>query len=1112
MKKYFYILLFVCFSVVALGSNNPRKFYADGIFTIKDGLSNSRVTCLMQDSKGFLWIGTHDGLNRFDGYEFKIFRHWPFDSTSISNNLINGITEDKDGNIWVATAYGLSRYNRKKGEFTRYLHNPADPSSIRDNFVYSVYYDKKGVIWAKTLETLEKIDIETNAITHYKHYSDPFTYVYGRNFQAIYKDSKNTLWIGTKDGLVFFDEELEIFNRYYHQEQNRRSISNNRIKDVCEDKDGNIWIATANGLNKFNRQTENFSRFFHHEYYANSLANNHCNVVYPDNSGMIWVGSAGGLNKIDPAKDELTAYKMYDVNDIQKNIHVSAIVEDESNILWIGTLRGLIKYDKKGKKFNLYASYKGNVKFSSDIITAIYADNDVIWLGTWGGGVNMFNRKIGRVINYSEDNDYPGYRISNNNVHAIFKDSRHRIWIGTNNGVDIFNRMQMCFYSFADAYAAVSADVFKNNKVFDIIEDNNDNIWFTTNRGLFKFSYKTNSFDQYYEIYDKGQVLQLNRIHTAVPNGQNKIWLGTDNGLILYDYINRQYTHYTLQKNKSEGLSSNTIYSLLDKDSVLWIGTSYGLNRLNKNNKQFTTFNENYGLPNNIIYAIEEDDKDNLWMSTNKGIIQFNPATEEHRIYDVYDGLQGYEFSLGASCKSNNNELFFGGTAGFNSFFPDSIKHNEHIPNIVITAFDLLGEKEKTEIYPGKKGKIVVPPFCKIFTVEFAALDYSSPGENHYSYSMTKEGHKENWINIGTKHSATFSNLSPGHYVFKVIGSNNDLAWNVKGTALNIHIKAPFYKTNIAYYTYGLVLVILIMIIIRVRTKNLRQSNRVLREKEEAAKKIAEQREKLALINKDITDSINYAKRIQEAMLPSLKTFKKILPDSFVLYKPKSIVSGDFYWVNSKNDKILVATADCTGHGVPGAFMSLIGIELFRRNADILGVEKPANILNELNNDFANIFNDIENTTLRDGMDVALCSIDIKKKQLEFAGAFNPLYIIRDEKIIEIKGNRFSVGLSGLEEDKNKIFFNNHVVDLKKDDIIYMFTDGYVDQFGGPREKKYKKRRFRHLLLNIYNHPIEKQREILEKNIDDWRGPHEQIDDILIIGIKPNVDKPQPKI
>ncbi len=1104
MKTYFYILVLVCISLVAKGNDDTKIFNANEIFTIEDGLSNSRVTCLLQDSKGYLWIGTYDGLNRYDGYNFKIYRHQPFDSLSISNNHITSITEDDKGNIWVSTAYGLNFYNRTKGEFKRFIHDPSNPASIRDNYVYAVYFDPKGYIWAKTFETLERMDIRSYNIKHYEHYNDPFSYIYGRGYQDIYKDAEGKLWVGTKDGLAYFNEDLEIFNRYAHEPSNTYSLSNNKIKDIAEDKNGDLWIATAQGLNKFDRKRDDFKRFFYKKYVANSLSSNHCNVVYPDKEGIVWVGTQGGLNRINPDNNEIKSFNSISCkNDEFKNLRITSIIEDESKILWIGSFRGLIKYDKKGKKFKLYRSSERGYNFSSDVISSVFAEEDIVWLGTWGGGLNMFNRKISRVLTYTENNDYSGYRISNNNVHDIFKDSRNRMWIGTSNGVDIFNRMQMQFYSFSGSYASVPADAFRNNRVFKITEDDNDNVWFATNRGLHRFSYKTNSFDSYYEIYDNGEVLRLSTIYTIVSDKKTKIWIGTDKGLILFDYLNKNFKQYTFKKVKGEGLSSNMVYALYNKDSVLWIGTSYGLNMLDKHTGQFITFNQTYGLPNNLIYAIEEDHNNNLWLSSNKGIIQFNTKEKTYRIYDIYDGLQGYEFTLGASCKNEKGELFFAGTAGFNAFYPDSIKQNNHVPNIVLTSFDLLSGEEKGKIEIDSKEKVVVPPSSKIFTIEFSALDFSSPNENHYTYSMTKEGQKEEWINIETRHTATFSNLSPGHYVFRVRGSNNDLLWNNKGEELKINIKAPFYKTPLALYSYGVILVILIVIIIRIRTKTLRSSNRVLREKEEASIKIAQQREELAIKNKDITDSINYAKRIQEAMIPSMKTFNQALPQSFILYKPKSIVSGDFYWINKRNDKILVATADCTGHGVPGAFMSLIGIELFRRNAKILGVEKPANILNELNKDFANIFNDIESITLRDGMDVALCLIDKKNKTIEFAGAFNPLYIIRDGKIIEVKGDRFSVGLSGLEDEQDNIIFHNHVVELKKDDIIYMFTDGYVDQFGGPKEKKYKKRRFRHLLLNIHNLPMDKQRQVLEESIDEWRGDLEQIDDILVIGIKP---------
>jgi serine phosphatase RsbU (regulator of sigma subunit) len=276
-----------------------------------------------------------------------------------------------------------------------------------------------------------------------------------------------------------------------------------------------------------------------------------------------------------------------------------------------------------------------------------------------------------------------------------------------------------------------------------------------------------------------------------------------------------------------------------------------------------------------------------------------------------------------------------------------------------------------------------------------------------------------------------------------------------------------------------------------------------LKEKEAAAKLVEKHREELMVKNKNITDSINYAKRIQLALLPSQEMFMKILPDSFILYKPKDIVSGDFYWITEEKDKIFVAAVDCTGHGVPGAFVSIIGFELFRKITSEEGIKNPSEILDLLNMHFAQIFSDGEHIYLQDGMDLSLCILDRKSKLLEYAGAFNPLYLIRHETIIEVKANRLSVGAGAytFSEDHE---FKSHQIKLQKDDVIYLFSDGYSDQFGGPEGKKFKYRRFRHLLLTIHKIPMDKQKAILEASIEEWRGNYEQIDDIMVIGIKPD--------
>lgn len=366
---------------------------------------------------------------------------------------------------------------------------------------------------------------------------------------------------------------------------------------------------------------------------------------------------------------------------------------------------------------------------------------------------------------------------------------------------------------------------------------------------------------------------------------------------------------------------------------------------------------------------------------------------------------------------------------------------------------------------------------------------------------LIREGEEEEWINLGKTHQATFSNLRSGNYIFKVKGSNSDNVWNETGKTLYITVKAHFWKTRAANITYLVTFLLFVFYVYMYRTRSLRRMNREYKEREIINAQIARQKDELSIKNKNITDSINYAKRIQEAMMPSRNIFNKLLPESFVLYKPKDIVSGDFYWINENNGKIFVAAVDCTGHGVPGAFMSIIGFELFRKITNIQGIEEPGEIMNMLNKSFGDIFRDVENFSLKDGMDIAFCVIDKKKSIVEYAGAFNPLYIVRDDKISEVKGDRFSVGID--EELIHNQTFTNHMVGLEKEDVLYLFTDGYADQFGGQDGKKFKYRRFRHLLLNIHKLPMEEQRELLDKTIEDWRGEFEQIDDILVIGIKP---------
>ncbi|HKL08010.1 MAG TPA: two-component regulator propeller domain-containing protein [Bacteroidales bacterium] len=1100
MKLFKYILLSIFIGILPL-------FFSGSIygqllnvkhFTIEDGMSQTSVQCLMQDRKGFLWIGTQDGLNKYDGYTFTRFKHDPTDTTTISNNYIHCIYEDSDDNIWVGTNYGLNKFDAEKQTFFRYLNNDSSQNTIPEDEVYSIYQDNSGFIWIKTERFLSRLNPKTEKFRHYEHFNDIFNFISVNAKFSIFEDHKNQLWVGTKDGLNYFDRDLEIFKRYNHDPDNIKSISNNRVKVIFEDSRDNLWIGTKNGLNRFNWENESFTRFFNSRKGEN--LNNNINDIYEDSDKNLWIATEDGLNKFDRKTEQFITYNEFKFeNNIVLTTSVTSILEDKTGILWVGTLQGLIKIEKRRKKFNLYAkNNKGEFLFSNNYISSIYTENDsILWVGTWGTGLHTFNRNTNKVTRFFTGNS----SLKNDYVHKIFKSNDGDYWLGTQDGISFFDKEENVFSTFENNNIS---QILNKNRIYDIIESDSGNFWIGTKYGLHNI--KNDSIVKSYIANDDDEPsISSNLVYDLLLDSKNNLWIATDHGLNKLDLISGNIEKYFKSNAYCEDcLSSNEILCLYE-DTInhdLWLGTVNGLNKMNLQTKRFVVYTEKDGLPNNLIYSILADDDRNLWMSTNRGLSMFNPEDESFSNFNVADGVQDSEFNLGAYFKSSSGEIFFGGIAGLNSFYPDSIQINENVPKIAITSIELLANDRLKRVSVGENNFIRIPYRNNLITIEFAALDFTNPAKNSYAYKM--KGIEEEWINLGNRRYATFSNLPPGKYTFRVKGANSDYVWNEKGALLEIEVLTPFWRTKLAFAFYILLILFMIFWIIQYRTKTLRRSNQELKEKELIAKQVAKQKEELTIKNKSITDSIVYAKRIQEALMPSLKFFKSLLPSTFILYKPKDIVSGDFYWVNIKNDKIFIAVVDCTGHGVPGAFMSIIGFELLRKITDDQGIDEADKILEELNRGVSVTFGkESENVRLKDGMDIALCVIDKKNALLEFAGAFRPLYFIRDNKIEEIRGNRFSVGLL---EDGTDDHINKTIIKLKKDDIFYLFSDGYADQFGGPDGKKYKYRRFRHLLLTIHKLPLEQQLAYLDKSFEDWRGNQEQVDDVLIVGVKPALE------
>ncbi len=1098
---YFFLLALLCIyqSQVTFSSTSSKAVRVE-LFSIEDGLSQTAVSCLHLDSYGFIWVGTQDGLNRYDGYGFTSYRNHPLDSTTLANNYINTIREDKQGNLWIGTWSGLSYFDRRKERFKNYYHKPNDETSLSDNRIFSIYQDSYGIIWVKTVASLDRYDPNTDSFIRYPHYSDVFTYSSENNDFVVFEDRNSRLWVGTKEGLMIFDRQLGLFKRYSNIPNKENSLSNNRVKDVYEDKTGNIWVATSYGLNLYRPNSDDFKRLVHNPNDYSSLPNNIVNLIFEDTWGNLWVGTDAGLFKLNPSDLRFETYGLFAKGNELVTPTITSIVEDSSNILWIGTISGLIKWDRKAQKFKLFSKFNdGSNMFSGNSIASLYEDKQgLIWVGTWGTGLHILDKEQNKVIKYYEASS--NRRIVNDYVHAIHETRGGEVLIGTRNGVQYFDGTKGVFIDFFNRYGIDASPVFNDNRVFDIAEERDGNLWFATRIGLHRFNGE--KLTSFYFNPNNSNSISSNEVHTLAIDGDSLLWVGTFDGLNRIRLSDLRITRYKKESVFKKGnLISNDIISLsVCSRGKIWIGTSSGLHCYSHLTNDFALFTETEGIPNNLIYSILEDNRGNIWMSTNWGLAMLNPETKSIVSYGISDGLQSYEFNVGASFKSVKGELFFGGISGFNTFFPDSISMNTNIPRVIITSFDVIGPQGRISIPVHNQEYIEIDDSFSLINIEFAALDFTRPEKNQYRYKM--EGLDSDWIDLGYKRSATFSWLREGTYVFKVKGSNSDGVWNEQGAVLKIVVKTVFWKTRTAQFLYIVLVVLSLVLFLRTRTRMLRKTSRLLRERELSMKEIELQKEELLLKNKSITDSINYAKRIQEALIPSEEQFLRILPDSFILYMPKDIVSGDFYWINETHNKIFVAAVDCTGHGVPGAFMSIIGVELLRNTTNIMGLNDAAEILNRLDRGVFETFTkgtEVSFMSVKDGMDVSFCVIDKENNTLQFAGAFSNLYLIRDSKIIELKGDRYTVGV-GAEPDRP--VFNSHFIQIEPDDMVYIFTDGYIDQFGGPEGKKYKFRRFRQLLLTIHQLPLDEQKEQLKRSISEWRGSHEQVDDILIIGIR----------
>ena len=1080
-------------------------------YGVEDGLSQSEGNCIFQDSRGLIWIGTQAGLNRFDGREFISYDKNPLDSNSISSGWVYSIAEDSKGNLWIGTKNGLNKFNPTTEKFQHYFTSEKDIQELGNNTVFGVLVDDKDNVWFKTAYALTKFTPSKN---HYIHYSNTdnldFLGKIKDEFTLPLIKTQTGIWTGSSSGLEFFSYEHDQIQSFNKIKNDTQHLLSSYTMSLAIDQSGHIYVGTENGIayllpyyktlrksvtNKINHVLDSLGS----KVVTGILINT------KNNKNTLIISSYGGIIAYDLITKHYKVFTQDKTN--PKSItynRVKNIFKDQSGNLWFGLNgKGINKYSPKGIKFKTYSN-AGNsgVQITDNMIASIYAENNKIWIGTWTGGLNIINRNTNKVkvINTFGENYQ---RICDNHVHAIHKRKNGNIWIGTKKGITIYSKSSDSYFDFKKYFGVQLPPSLLNSRINIFVENENEML-IGSNTGLFFFNFSTKKFST---PISKTKIKTILAAVYDILIDTKGYWIATFDGLAFVNNeheitkVYRTSPHLTKAKNgEYKTLNSSGVFDIVkDRFGYLWLATESGLDKFNPKEETFSYYTkEQNGLPDNTIYELLLDTKNNLWFSSNRGIAKINTETDSIKTYTNSDGLQGLEFNNGASFIDKKGEFYFGGSNGFNVFYPDSIKENTTKPITTLLKYSIINAKGDFTHSLFGVDEVNMSYNDNTIKVYFAALEFTNPSKNNFKYKL--EPQDEHWFSLEEQNYVSFHSLKPGNYTLKVMGSNNDLVWGNEAD-LKINVSPPIYANIWAYLLYILIIGLVIYKIWSNNKNKQKKASEEIRNKQLLNLKLEQQKEELDIQNTSMTDSINYAKHIQEAMLPSEYLFNKLLPDSFILYMTKDIVSGDFYWIAQRGTKTFIAAVDCTGHGVPGAFMSIIGFDLLKNIVKERGIEDPAEILNQLNYGVSDTFrkNNTDEHKVRDGMDMALCVIDHSKHTIEFSGAMNPFCMIRDGSVSIIKGNRFSIG-SFNDDESNR--FETHIIPYKSGDMVYLFSDGYADQFGGVLGKKFKQKRFVHMLLNIHHLSPSKQKKELKENFLNWKGQMEQVDDVLVIGFK----------
>ena len=930
--------------------------------TIEDGLSQNAGLVIFQDSTGFLWIGTQDGLNRYDGYSFKIFKHDPENVNSLSHNAVLAITEDQHGYLWVGTwGGGLNRFDPATETFTRYRSDADAPDSLSNDVVTSIKEDTGGALWVGTLGGLNRYNPEKDGFDLFKHDPDDPNSLSSDAISLIFEDSKHQLWIGTGaygvegSGLNQLDPSTGKATRYQHDEKNVRSLSSNNISAMYEAPDGNFWIATGGfslpggGLNEFNSRTGLATHYSHNPAIADSLSANDLMTLWGDSTGVLWIGTwAAGLNRMELSRPgHFTQYQndRFFPDSLSGN-EVWSLFRDRSGILWIGTSHsGLNKLPANSGQFSLYRHNPSNPdSLSASAVGAFSEDRQGnIWIATWGAGLDRLDLHTGQFKHYRHDPDNPD-SLSDDLFMDVYVDDYNMVWAGTlGKGLDALHPVTGRVTHYVNDPEDPNSIV--DNNIAAILPDRNGGLWIGTFGGLSHYDPGTNTFTNYRNDPNLPSSLAENKVVSLYLDAKrNILWVGTwGGGLSQLDLNDPLHTdperatiiNYRHDPDDPSSLSEDSVWAIHQThDGVLWLGTQLGLNRFDPDSQTFSYYTEKDGLPNNAVLGILEDYAGHLWLTTNNGLAEFDPRAETFITYDTSDGLQSNEFNSNAYYRARSGIMFIGGINGFNVFNPVNIEPNPIPPQVAVTGFEVFNEPVAVDL--SSHEPIELSHKQDFISFEFAAFDFQAPQKNRYVYKL--EGFDKDWIDAGNRRYATYTNLPGGEYVFRVKASNSDGIWNETGVAIPVFITPPVWQTWWFNGSLFLVLGALVAGGFRWRLNAVREQNILL--ETQIAERTSELRETNSLLEKEIEQrkraEAALSKRAAEELHQSEERFRVMFDNA--------AIGIALVGMNRRPLEANAALIKMTGY-TPEEFFQLSGVELSYPEDANIGIPELQDVL-----------------------------------------------------------------------------------------------------------------------------------------------------------------------